>query len=398
MLSLDPQFISQMTYTAVIVLICLIASGFYFLSPLKKIKHNIYSERYLSLHFLMSSIAFAIFSFSLNHVTSLTVLSSNVLFVLSFAYLKFAFISRHSEGMVYLFKDKLSIGLLVVSVCLNQYLLFNLDESHLARMLVLNTAISIIILSTFSHVALDKNHPSFGEKLVILGLKISLFLLCFVFLALSVTSSHYNFLSVLTIILSVNIILTFGSTLTMFLSEISDMYHKQSSLDFLTGLQNRRQFYESSNTIFNLAKRQKFEVSIIMGDIDDFKFINDTFGHDVGDQVIVNFASIIKQASRNADITARIGGEEFCLVLPYTGPKGATELAERIRQKVAEQVLPTHICDVRYTASFGVSTFDMSKPLNSTIIQADRALYQAKDQGKNKVAVFNKEMALTNPE
>lgn len=319
---------------------------------------------------------------------------NDFLYILSVIYLKAAFISRHSNKLANILLDKISLSLLVLTIGINQYLFHFVDNSQLTRIFILNISIILITLSIIRHVPLDKNRPSFGEKLATLALKLSVLLISMLFVTLAFTSDPFNFISALTVVVAVNILLLFGSTLTMFLSEISDMYHKESSVDFLTGLLNRRQFYNSSETIINLAKRQKFEVSLMMCDLDNFKFINDTFGHDVGDQVIKNCASIIKNATRDTDITARFGGEEFCLVLPYTDIKGASELAERIRTRISESILETHICDVRYTASFGLTTLDLEQPLNNAIIESDVALYYAKEDGKNRLAQYTSEMKL----
>lgn len=393
---MNTLFTSQLTYVSVIILLCLIASGFYFLSPLKKVKHNIRSERYLSLFYLISAASFTAFIFSLYQTNAFSTFMNDFLYILAVVYLKSAFISRHSDKSANILLDKISLSLLVLTIGVNQYLFHFIDSSQLARVFILNISIILITLSIIKHVPLDKNRPSFGEKLATLALKLSILLISMLFVTLSFTSDPFNFLSALTVVVAVNTLLLFGSTLTMFLSEISDMYHKESSVDFLTGLLNRRQFYDSSETIINLAKRQNFEISLMMCDLDNFKFINDTFGHDVGDQVIKDCASIIKDATRDTDITARFGGEEFCLVLPYTDIKGAGELAERIRSRISESLLKTHICDVRYTASFGLSTLNLEQPLNTAIIESDVALYYAKDAGRNRVIQYSTDMKLDN--
>jgi len=394
-MSLSNVVVSQFSYIAIIILLCVVASTFYFLRPLKTIKQNITSEKYLSLFFLVFASAFTLFSVFSSNLHIFFVFANNTLFILSFIYLKAAFISRHSVVSENLWFNKSNVVMYLLALSVNMYLYSFVDNSQIARVIVLTSSVIIMLLTMFRHVVINPSRPSMGEKIALKGLKLSILILSVLIISVLAVSNPFYYISILTIALSTLVIIIFGSTLTMFLSEVADMYHQESMFDFLTGLLNRRQFFESSDQIVRLSNRQNFDISIIMGDIDDFKFINDIFGHDVGDRVIQNFASMIKKLTRDTDITARFGGEEFCLLLPYTNIEGAHELAERIRNAISQEILDSHICDVRYTASFGVSSFNPKESLNSAIIKADRALYSAKEQGKNQVIKYSKLLNLT---
>lgn len=157
----------------------------------------------------------------------------------------------------------------------------------------------------------------------------------------------------------------------------------QVNHDSMTGLYNRRFFYQISKKILLLAQRNFEEMHIIMLDIDNFKSINDTYGHDIGDKVIIALANQLSKSTRESDIAARWGGEEFLLLLPKTDEKGALNKAEEIRSSV----IKLKVENVHFTVSIGVATFDYTEDatIDDAIKKADYALYEAKNSGKNRV-------------
>lgn len=182
--------------------------------------------------------------------------------------------------------------------------------------------------------------------------------------------------------------------------------------DPLTGLYNRRFFFSQARTEFERARRYQGPLSIIMLDIDDFKKINDTYGHLIGDQVLQALAKLCRENVREIDVVGRYGGEEFVVLLPETplvfsqptssgliNPEeesspnsGAITAAERLRQKVAESSIQTDKVILQITISLGVAEYqpDISSP-EMLLDHADKALYQAKQAGKNRVEIFGKE-------
>jgi diguanylate cyclase (GGDEF)-like protein len=156
--------------------------------------------------------------------------------------------------------------------------------------------------------------------------------------------------------------------------------------DTLTGIANRRIFMESLNGAISFAQRHQTPLSIIMADLDDFKSVNDTWGHRAGDQVLQAFATRLREHSRQEDLTARYGGEEFIIMLPGTGAEGAVVLGERLRRAWQEMTFPGF--SIRVTASFGVSAYQPGDTLESLVERADQALYEAKRLGKNQVIIL----------
>lgn len=158
--------------------------------------------------------------------------------------------------------------------------------------------------------------------------------------------------------------------------------------DALTGLNNRRSFFEIGNTVFLNARRYERPLSVVMLDLDAFKMVNDTYGHSIGDEIIKAVANTLRQGKRESDITGRIGGEEFAILLQETDLKTAGELIERLRIEVEQIIVNSDGAQVGITASFGVTELDeQCDTLEKVIAKADRLLYQAKKEGRNRVVI-----------
>ena len=160
--------------------------------------------------------------------------------------------------------------------------------------------------------------------------------------------------------------------------------------DSLTGLFNYRYFQESMIRELARAERYTHSVSLIMFDIDRFKQINDTYGHQVGDMVLRTVSQHIGRQIRSSDIFARYGGEEFAIILPETSTSGAEVKAERCRELVEGLQIKTGNDTIRVTISIGVAVHDPAHPTQRTqlIDGADRALYRSKAEGRNRVTVW----------
>jgi diguanylate cyclase (GGDEF)-like protein len=158
-----------------------------------------------------------------------------------------------------------------------------------------------------------------------------------------------------------------------------------ASRDFLTGLYNRRYFFESMSEYQDEVHESGEQFVIAMIDIDHFKKINDTYGHDIGDKVIISLSEILRTSTNHRDIVSRFGGEEFCLVLKNINRYSAPEILERIREKVESFVFHLNKQDtIRFTISLGATVND-GEDIEDTISQADMMLYQAKNSGRNQL-------------
>jgi len=177
--------------------------------------------------------------------------------------------------------------------------------------------------------------------------------------------------------------------------ELRDAKEKLQQLAFtdpMTSLYNRRYFIESSSSILKLAIRNKTESFVIIIDIDDFKQVNDSYGHKVGDDVIIHCAKKFKELTRNSDIICRWGGEEFTILFPEISLHGALEISEKIRSSIKKSIITLkNKEEVKFTISIGLTKVINKDGTNIdiSISRADEALYQAKKNGKNRVCKYN---------
>ena len=161
--------------------------------------------------------------------------------------------------------------------------------------------------------------------------------------------------------------------------------------DFLTGLYNRRKFEEEMYLQIDICRRHNTELALVFFDIDDFKYINDAFGHKYGDEVLNKVASIVGLLTRKEELLCRLGGDEFAVFLPSASLKSAQLLAERVRTAVANISFQREDKRIRVTSSIGISMFPRhAMEMDELLVCADIAMYQAKDAGKNNWKVFEK--------
>ena len=147
----------------------------------------------------------------------------------------------------------------------------------------------------------------------------------------------------------------------------------------LTGLLNRRALLQNPSHTLPAG------TALVAMDLDYFKTINDRYGHDSGDQALKAFAELIRANIRPTDLAARMGGEEFCIVVSDPDPRAPMTIAERIRTQVEAMTIPTAGGPVRTTVSAGISFASGDETLQSLLIRADEALYEAKSEGRNRV-------------
>ncbi len=172
----------------------------------------------------------------------------------------------------------------------------------------------------------------------------------------------------------------------MLASDLSEDMKELAIRDQLTGVFDRRGLAEQGAIAYATSRRTGIPVSIIMTDIDRFKFINDEHGHAAGDAALCHFASILKDSRRANDFLARVGGEEFAVVLPGTDLEAAMSIAGRLCERIESTPVEVDGLVLGMTASFGVAMIsDKDTCLSDTIVRADRALYRSKRAGRNQV-------------
>ncbi len=160
---------------------------------------------------------------------------------------------------------------------------------------------------------------------------------------------------------------------------------KESNIDPLTKLYNRRALLRDLETILDFGKDKKLDLSLIIFDLDDFKKINDTFGHIAGDKTLIYVAKVLKSSLRSEVKTYRFGGEEFVVVLNRIDLAEAQKIAKRILKTISESKLIYKNSTIKITMSGGITGHRQNDTIDTIIERADRALYKAKENGKNRV-------------
>jgi len=168
-------------------------------------------------------------------------------------------------------------------------------------------------------------------------------------------------------------------SLTLNQARIANRHKSDAMTDALTGLLNRRALFDGP------PGQVPVGTAVVAMDLDHFKTINDRFGHDSGDRTLKAFAEIITANIRSDDLAARIGGEEFCIVMLNSSPRASAAVAERIRAQIEAMTVPTPLGPISTTVSGGIAYATGSETIQSLLIRADEALYEAKTSGRNRV-------------
>jgi len=192
------------------------------------------------------------------------------------------------------------------------------------------------------------------------------------------------------------------------IEDVTDVCHYQTQLnkaleelavsnriDGLTQVFNRKHWEECLASEFSRARRHQQDVALVMLDLDNFKLLNDTYGHQGGDAVLIETAKTVNKLLRIGDVFGRYGGEEFSIILPSTNIEGAEEVAERIRHAIAEHTIHFQGKEISITTSIGVAVIDSKDERYEDLIRhADLALYKAKTGGRNRVFLANEAIAV----
>lgn len=276
------------------------------------------------------------------------------------------------------------------------------------RISYLITVYEVICIMLFIFIFYKYDSPNyliqaFGVMVVILGVfmvpnrwinKIGVSLI--VIVCFNIMSFYYiddmNFPKSLAVVVYLVIILILSSINSFredYYKRVNYVYNKElirlSTTDSLTGVYNRAKFNQEFKRCIEFSKRYNTPLTIIIIDFDDFKAINDTLGHLVGDSVIIQFVSIVNNSIRVIDIFARWGGEEFVILLPNTDIEDGLLTAERLRENIASYTF--EVANF-ITCSFGVAQLSSDDDADSLLLKADKMLYESKSIGKNTVSGY----------
>ena len=370
----------------VIVLLNIMSSVFFSVSPMRKIKTYRMSIRYYHLFYLTMAVGY-LGLITWSGIPILLALT-NSLFILALYFLKYGLLWRKENFNQHIQNDKYVHLNILVTVFVTIFIFEFFESEKFYVALLSNINMSVIVLSCIKHLSISERGLSKGESVMKIALIIGATFAALPWIPLFLTGNLILHATSIFVLMSSFTLISFGSLLNLLLSDIIVFHYKNSVTDPMTGLNNRRFFLEQSKAILKSSKRYDSPISLIMCDLDKFKSINDSFGHEVGDKVIITFGEILKQCVRDGDVLSRFGGEEFIILLPLTSLDGAQKLAERIRQNAESTHIKNQEEKVYFTASFGVTSFIKSDDIEDNIRQADNALYRAKENGRNQVCNF----------
>jgi len=207
---------------------------------------------------------------------------------------------------------------------------------------------------------------------------------------------YLNILSHITIASLVPLVLTppiswFIIGLLLKVNQLEVEMRRAATFDALTGLLNRHAFMEQANYVFRLAERERFEISVLVVDLDHFKSINDNFGHANGDKVLETFGKVVSQIVRRSDLACRLGGEEFAFLLPNTSAEQAWDFSKRLHEVIKKTVVEHNGFAIQFTLSIGIAAFpkDSVENVEKSLNIADKAMYHAKRNGRNQSVIYN---------
>lgn len=206
----------------------------------------------------------------------------------------------------------------------------------------------------------------------------------------SVISYFSSFLIFVTAIVMFGVFTHESDTQLRNIYKMNKKFKQLANIDPLTNLYNRRFVNEQLEHLFDLAKKQKSFLGFVIFDIDFFKKVNDTYGHDAGDKVLQMVAKLANENFRETDLVGRIGGEEFCIVFTNTNEENVLKIVERFRKEIEEQSVLYEQESIKVTSSFGIAyLFDNINSSEELFKNADAALYEAKRSGRNRICEFD---------
>ena len=374
----------QLTYIVVIVIITLIAAAFMLYSPVRKTTQAQTVTGYFAAFFFLTCFAFLFFLARPFISEGLSVLLTNILFLTNIYALKHGLMWRKGY-FVHLHENHQALGHIGLFVLAQMLLFFAVQESQVWRTInhSINTVAVIALLFPLVKLG-ETDNDTFGEKAVSTALVFSVIGLCTapMFYLLSPTTFHFQSLVMLLQVIS--IVAMIGGLQSLLLSDTINRHYESSIRDPLTGIYNRRYFFEEVKEVAAMQQPEDIN-SVILCDIDKFKSVNDNYGHDVGDTVIINVAHIITDLTGNMGTVSRFGGEEFTVLLRHHCLRDAIVFAEQLREAVEAIEVPTNKGMINVTASFGVAEVWELPDIDLTIKLADQALLQAKAHGRNQV-------------
>ncbi|MBT1452045.1 GGDEF domain-containing protein [Glaciecola sp. XM2] len=379
--------IANINYLFIIFIMNLVGVAYFYVSPARRVAELTPSVNSFMTMFAVIAAAFAVFALRALIPIWISLTLANGLFLLSAYCAKRGFVYRSGHSPPQLLKDRevwVNISILTI---VNTGIFYLWIDNFAIRATITSVYIAYVFYSSINKIPKNPQDKSDGEKIAQFAIYVTVF-----FTPLSATfhwfdQSYFVYMSTLMFTQAIAVTSLLGAFLSLLTSDLIEEHYHNSVIDPLTGVYNRRFFNDKASKLLGFSRKTDNSHGVIVTDIDDFKDINDKYGHAAGDEALVKFAKIISQTVRSSDVVARFGGEEFVILLPSSSQDETAMLAKRLCEEISNCVIATTAGDVSITASFGVSMVKEPNQLQASLEIADAAMYKAKGAGKNRVVI-----------
>lgn len=371
--------------------ISIIAASLFLYLPKPSKHHDIICLRYFCGYFWVSGLSYAVFILAgaeLLPLIAATFLNNGL--GITAPYFLYAGLSWHNKTENHLHKSPLILFHIIAASSFITFISIYVDDSALLVELLFFP--NLFIAFYIAYRVLLKNTSSKlspGEKLFKITFQFSFLSMAIMLSVIIITEDFFMYIGGIMIMQGIMTVGFLSAVYFSFLYRMIDKFKASSITDSLTKLYNRRYFLTHAHNIIRAAEPEKSPTSLIMCDLDYFKKINDAYGHHAGDGALIAFANMLKATLREQDTIARIGGEEFVILLPQTGIELVMQICERIRINTEALEIKVSTNTIKLTASFGICQVNPNLPIESNIQLADQSLYKAKSNGRNRVVHYN---------
>ncbi len=392
----DDQIIAIMTYMIMLLVISIIAASLFLYLPNPSKRHEIICLRYFCGYFWVSSLSYVAFILSGAEILPLifaTFLNNGL--AITAPYFLYFGLNWHYKTSTHLHQNRLILFHILGASTLISLIAAVVDNSLILVELVFFPNLFIAFFAAYK-VLLNNisQYPNPGEKLFKRTFQFSFFAMAIMLSIIVITENFFIYTGGIMIMQGIMTVGFLSAVYFSYLYRVINKLRKLSITDPLTKLFNRRYFLAQANTVIRSAGRDKQPMCLIMCDLDYFKKINDQYGHEAGDSALIAFADILKTTLREQDTVARIGGEEFIILLPNTNLDLVAKISERLRANTEALSIKTSTDTIKITASFGICLIDPARSVESNIRLVDETLYTAKSKGRNRVEFGNFAMSI----
>lgn len=384
----QPAEINTILFSLMVLLLATVACVLFMLSlPAQPHSNQRQALQLFTLFFISVFFAFVLYCLRFWGFYLWSVVSNNLLYVLGCYFFYFGVRARYGCRLRSQIVLGATVHLLLLSVLM--WYFSAIKDDVLMRLPILLLSMCVPILLSFSTIRAHSHNGNLGDKILQLGCLVALFLLPLLFPLFSflLKPDAPGQLYVTTLVTLTLQTLCVGGLAMSYIYDLIDKLRHDAHTDKLTGAKNRRYFFRVAPKLIEQSQQQQQAICLVMIDLDYFKQVNDNYGHQVGDEVLHSFATLLLQHLSEKDLLARYGGEEFVVLLPGKNLAQATAWVNQIRNQLSSVAMatPQQAPPLFLTASFGLLLCPPQQEVEEVIKQADEALLRAKLAGRNRL-------------